>query len=36
MALKRAQANHKATRHIYKQAKAVTTMRLKTELRRYP
>jgi hypothetical protein len=36
MALKKAQRDHKATKHIYRQAKAVTTMRLKTELRRYP
>jgi hypothetical protein len=36
MALKKAQRDHRATKHIYRQAKAVTTMRLKTELRRYP
>jgi hypothetical protein len=36
MALKKAQRDHKATKHIYRQAKVLTTMRLQNELRRYP
>jgi hypothetical protein len=36
MALKKAQRDHRATKHIYKQAKVLTTLRLQNELRRYP